>query len=258
MSNVKWIKLTTDMFENQKIKYLRSLPDGDRMLLVWVAILTMAGRCNADGFLMLTDTIPYTEDMIAREFNFDLNVVKFALEIFKKLNMVQDDGTALLIPGWSKHQNVEALRRLKTSSVPKVELTEIAEKIGGKKENFSPEIEEIVSYLNETCKTRYTTKTKATREHITARLREGHTVEEFKIVIKYKHMDWGNDGKMAQYLRPVTLFSGKFENYLEQARRNRPDLFRAKRVEEERGETEEEHEITDEEWLKMMEKSDVL
>lgn len=54
MSAVKWIKITTDMFDNRKIKHLRRLPDGNNIILIWVMLLTMAGRCNADGMIYLT------------------------------------------------------------------------------------------------------------------------------------------------------------------------------------------------------------
>lgn len=107
---LKWIKLTTDMFDNPKIKYIRNLPDGDRILLIWVAILTMAGRCNADGMLILADTIPYTPKMIADEYRFDPGIVEYAVNVFAKMNMLKtsDDGV-LEIPGWSEYQSTDKI-----------------------------------------------------------------------------------------------------------------------------------------------------
>ena len=35
MAEVKWIKITTDMFDNRKIKHLRKLPDGNNIVLIW-------------------------------------------------------------------------------------------------------------------------------------------------------------------------------------------------------------------------------
>lgn len=49
MADVKWIKISTYMFDNRKIKHLRRLPDGDNIVLIWVMLLTIAGRCNANG-----------------------------------------------------------------------------------------------------------------------------------------------------------------------------------------------------------------
>lgn len=78
-----------------------------------------------------------------------------------------------------------------------------------------PEIKEIIQYLNDRCGTRYRYQTKGTQEHINARLKEGYTVDDFKIVIDKKFEEWhGTD--MEKFLRPETLFAGKFESYLNQ------------------------------------------
>ena len=47
--------------------------------------------------------------------------------------------------------------------------------------------------------------------HIRARLEEGHTVDDFKMVIDKMNAKWGNDSKMVNYLRPETLFGTKFD-----------------------------------------------
>ena len=78
-----------------------------------------------------------------------------------------------------------------------------------------PEIKEIVQYLNDRCGTRYRYQTKGTQVHISARLKEGYTVDDFKTVIDKKFTEWyGTD--MEKFLRPETLFAGKFESYLNQ------------------------------------------
>ena len=78
-----------------------------------------------------------------------------------------------------------------------------------------PEIKEIIQYLNDRCGTRYRYQTKGTQEHIMSRLKEGYTVDDFKMVIDKKFEEWhGTD--MEKFLRPETLFAGKFESYLNQ------------------------------------------
>ena len=79
MADVEWIKITTDMFDNRKIKYLRTLPEGNNIVLVWVMLLTMAGRCNSGGMIFLTENIPYTTKILADELGFDENIVKVAI-----------------------------------------------------------------------------------------------------------------------------------------------------------------------------------
>lgn len=78
---------------------------------------------------------------------------------------------------------------------------------------FKAEVAEVVAYLNEKAGTRYRPSSKSNSQHIHARLAEGFTVDDCKAVIDKKCAEWlGTD--FAQYLRPVTLFGGKFEAYL--------------------------------------------
>lgn len=76
--------------------------------------------------------------------------------------------------------------------------------------------QEIVDYLNNSAGTNYRASSKKTRELIKARINEGYTLEDFKVVIEKKTRDWINDNKMKGYLRPETLFGTKFEGYLNQ------------------------------------------
>ena len=75
---------------------------------------------------------------------------------------------------------------------------------------------EIIDYLNNKLGTNYRDTTIATRRLVNARMNEGYTVDDFKQVIDKKYKEWGNDEDMSAYLRPNTLFSNKFESYLNQ------------------------------------------
>lgn len=81
------------------------------------------------------------------------------------------------------------------------------------KDTLVNNIEYIVEYLNQKAGTNYRANTKATKQHINARLAEGFTVEDCKRVIDIKTAEWLHT-KMEQYLRPQTLFGSKFESYL--------------------------------------------
>lgn len=112
-SDVKWIKLTTDMFDNRKIKHLRKLPEGNNIVLIWVMLLTMAGRCNASGMIFLTENIPYTPKMLADELEFEENTVRLALDALKQLNMIITDGDFFMVAGWQEHQNIEGMEKIR-------------------------------------------------------------------------------------------------------------------------------------------------
>ena len=75
---------------------------------------------------------------------------------------------------------------------------------------------DIVDYLNERTGAHYKSSSRKTKDLIKARLNEGYTLEDFKTVIDKKTNEWLNDEKMCRYLRPETLFSNKFEGYLNQ------------------------------------------
>lgn len=113
MADVKWIKLTTDMFDNRKIKHLRRLPDGNNIVLIWVMLLTMAGRCNANGMIFLTENIPYTAKMLADELDFEENTVKLALASLEQLNMIVTDQGFFTISGWEEYQNTDRLAEIR-------------------------------------------------------------------------------------------------------------------------------------------------
>lgn len=113
MAEIKWIKLTTDMFDNRKIKHLRRLPDGNNIVLIWVMLLTMAGRCNSNGMIFLTENIPYTSKMLADELDFEENTVALALHSLAQLNMIVTDNGYFSIAGWEEYQNIEGMEKIK-------------------------------------------------------------------------------------------------------------------------------------------------
>ena len=75
---------------------------------------------------------------------------------------------------------------------------------------------EITEYLNNRTGSNYKHTTKKTKDLIKARFNEGFTIDDFKIVIDKKTVEWINDKEMNKYLRPETLFGTKFESYLNQ------------------------------------------
>lgn len=113
MSDVKWIKITTDMFDNRKIRHLRKLPEGNSIVLIWVMLLAMAGKCNDHGKIYLTENIPYTPKMLADELDFEENTVQLALQALEQLDMIVLEGEYFSINGWEEHQNIEGMDRIR-------------------------------------------------------------------------------------------------------------------------------------------------
>ena len=120
MGEIKWIKLSVDMFDNRKIKYLRRLPDGDTVVLIWVMLLTMAGRCNAGGMVFLTENVQYTPKILADELGVDQNTIMLAIQQFRDLGMITASDCDLEIANWEEYQNVEGMELVREQTRKRV------------------------------------------------------------------------------------------------------------------------------------------
>jgi predicted phage replisome organizer len=114
MGEVQWIKIYIDMFDKRKIKKLRRLPAGNELLLIWIMLLATAGKCNAGGMIYITESVPFTEDDLADELDFDVNTIRLALKAFEELDMIalSDDGYINVI-GWEEYQNEDKLAEIR-------------------------------------------------------------------------------------------------------------------------------------------------
>ena len=274
MTDVKWIKICTTMFEDEKIRLIESMPEADTVLIIWVKLLIQAGKTNASGYIYLNEQIPYTEEMLSTIFNRPLNTVRMALGIFKNFEMIEiADNDFIGISNWEKHQNVDGLDKIREQN--KIRAKKFREKqkmlLGAPKELPEPKKEdekrnvtdnvtgnvtvtqsnatdielelelekekelrtkdknivdkstppipfsEIINYLNGKAGTKYRATTTKTKNLITARFREGFTLDDFITVIDNKVEDSKNPKIFdPRYLRPETLFGTKFEGYLNQ------------------------------------------
>lgn len=121
MADVKWIKITTSMFDDEKIRIIESMPDADAILVIWIKLLTLAGKNNTNGFIFLSENIPYTDEMLSTIFNRPLNTVRLALQTFKQFGMVDyDEKNFLYLVNWEKHQNIEGLEKIREQTRKRV------------------------------------------------------------------------------------------------------------------------------------------
>jgi predicted phage replisome organizer len=121
MADVQWIKITTAMFDDEKIKLIESMPDKDSILIIWIKLLVQAGKCNATGYIYLSETLPYTDEMLSTIFNRPLNTIRFALSVFQKFGMIElsEDGS-IYINNWGKHQNIAGLEKIREQTRERV------------------------------------------------------------------------------------------------------------------------------------------
>ena len=238
VADVKWIKVTTDIFDDEKILLIESLPEADSIIVVWFKLLCLAGKQNNSGVFMMANSIPYTDKMLSTIFRRKESTVQLALRTFEQFGMIEIIDDVITIPNWGKHQNLDQLenkkeymrnymkeyrekQKLLTGKTPCKTNSKSNVSQADKEEDKEKEIEEdkeiyntVVSYLNEKAGKNYRSSSKKTRSCIHARLEEGFKFEDFQIVIDNKCADWLDDPKMNEFLRPETLFGTKFESYL--------------------------------------------
>lgn len=113
MPDVKWIKITTDIFDDEKILMIESMPAADSILVIWFKLLTFAGKQNNGGVFIMSNKIAYTDEMLASIFRRDVNTVRLALKTFEAFGMVELLGDVIALPNWNKHQTLDAYEKKK-------------------------------------------------------------------------------------------------------------------------------------------------
>ena len=113
---LKWIKLCTNIFDDEKIALIESMPDADSIIVIWFKILCLSGKQNNCGVLMLSDRIPYTEEMLATIFRRPISTVRLALTTFESFGMIAIVNGTITIPNWDKHQSLDVAEKQREQS----------------------------------------------------------------------------------------------------------------------------------------------
>lgn len=109
MADVKWIKITTDIFDDEKLLLIESLPEADSIIVIWFKLLCLAGKMNNSGVFLMNEKIAFTDEMLATIFRRKKNTVKMALDTFQNFGMIEIVDNVITIPNWGKHQNLDQL-----------------------------------------------------------------------------------------------------------------------------------------------------
>lgn len=227
MADIKWIKLDVTLPDNRKIKRIRKLPDGDKVILFWVFLLSRAGESNQGGGLFFTDSVPYTEEELAADFDFTIEFVKFALITLEKYRMIERYDHIIFIRNWDEYQQQDKLEKIQEQnrirqeryrskqlkiannnvidnvthnvSVTVSNATELEQELDKELEQDKDYVgqpddtipyKEIISYLNEKANKKFKPATSKYQTLIKARWNEGQRVEDFKKVIDNMVAEW--------------------------------------------------------------------
>jgi len=121
LAEIKWIKITTNMFDDEKIKLIDAMPERDTIFYIWIRLLVQAGKTNAAGYIFLNENVPYTEEMLSTIFNRQINSVRLALQTLNNFGMIQISEDHLIrITNWEKHQNIEGMEKVREQTKQRV------------------------------------------------------------------------------------------------------------------------------------------
>ncbi len=120
MADVKWIKIMTDIFDDEKIKLIDAMPEADTIIVIWFKLLSQAGKSNSNGALFLANKIAYTEEMLSTVFARKLQSIRLALDMFEQLGMIER-GDYIQVSNWNKHQNIDGLDKIRLQTAKRVQ-----------------------------------------------------------------------------------------------------------------------------------------
>ncbi|HCW54238.1 MAG TPA: phage replisome organizer [Clostridium sp.] len=121
MAEVNWVKIQIDMYDHPKLKIIDSMENRNLIHYIWVSSILLAGKCNCGGELYLTDNMPYTLKTLAIEFRRDIEDVKEAFKVLKKLKMIEiNENKVFYISGWQEYQNIDGLEKIRKQTNDRV------------------------------------------------------------------------------------------------------------------------------------------
>ena len=230
MSNKKYyyLKLKEDFFDNEDIKIIESMENGYLYSNILLKMYLKSLKNN--GELIFKDFIPYDVKMLSTITGHNIDVVEKSLKIFKSLGIIEilDNGAIFMLDvqnyigsitdeGIRKAEYRERINQMKLVEIengtnvgqcPDISLISNYNNI-----DYNSIIKEAVEYLNLKTGKNFRPNNKETIKHIKARVNEKYTIEDLKKVVDVQCDKWLNTN-MEEYLRPQTLFAGKFESYL--------------------------------------------
>lgn len=141
MRGIDWIKITTNMFEDEKMRLFDAMEERDTIHYMWIRLLLQAGKVNDNGLIYLKEDVPYTKEMLSVLFNRPLPLVEKVLGILEAFKMIKIYENGIIkICNWEKHQNIEGMKRVRESTKERV-----------KKYRAKKKIENKVSHENNDC-----------------------------------------------------------------------------------------------------------
>lgn len=98
-----------NILDHRKIKMIRKCPEGNTLVLLWLLMLAEAGKCNRGGYLMVSDSLPYSAETLSMVTDINLPTVQLGLTTFAGLDMIDHQDGVIFILNWGRYQSEEKL-----------------------------------------------------------------------------------------------------------------------------------------------------
>lgn len=218
---IGWIKIHRKILDS-------SVWNNQNVFRVWMWCLLKASHKEYDMLVggqpikLKPGQFVFGREKAAKEIGLSVQQARTSLNILKKLKNLTIESTnkfsIITIINWETYQNIEN----KSNQQNNQQLTSYQPATNHKQEckNEKNNIySRVINYLNQKTNSDFKSNTKKTKELIDARRKEGFDIKDFEVVIDFKCKQWINNVEMQDYLRPQTVFSNKFEGYLNAAKR---------------------------------------
>ncbi|MGX7104104.1 phage replisome organizer N-terminal domain-containing protein [Globicatella sanguinis] len=117
MAEIQWIKLSVNMFDDEKIKLIRTMPEGDSIVLFWIHLLCLAGKINDGGMVYFGQNLAYSDEMLSTILNIPINVVRSGLKVLHQFSMIEISPDGMIdITNWEKHQSTDKMNQMKVQN----------------------------------------------------------------------------------------------------------------------------------------------
>lgn len=117
--NVQWIRLKVGMFDGNSFKKIKRAKIGgvsyrDKLTAVWFELLDLAGKSNANGYLIDNNEIPYqTFEDIATMLDREEKEIELCMQFFINERMVEIVDDIYCLTNFIMYQNQEGLEKIR-------------------------------------------------------------------------------------------------------------------------------------------------
>jgi predicted phage replisome organizer len=117
--NVQWIRLKVGMFDGNSFKKIKRAKIGgvsyrDKLTAIWFELLDLAGKSNANGYLIDNNEIPYQSfEDIATMLDREEKEIELCMQFFINERMVEIVDDIYCLTNFMEYQNKEGLDKIR-------------------------------------------------------------------------------------------------------------------------------------------------